>query len=530
MGFGDNSKFRDDSVGRRVGYFPDERNANLSPMGQQPAALAAILEWLSSGDYERTIFRVDGAAGTGKSALLGFLLERLIERHSQDYLFELHKDRGQKQWEATSNVILAAPTHKAAREAEGKLHPFGIHKDFETVARILKLEEEHCSKTGKQEFVQSEPPTWSSLVELVIVDENSMVNQYQFDKLCEAIDMVNHKRSIVGWHTPAKLLLVGDRRQLTPVGEPLNSSFTDPKIDSIELVDVLRHDGSILDLSCKVRAIPNGVPVFRTVGDGAQVLSHNNQNEFEWAYRAKVKEVFDNPDNSGDALNAVQAVAKTRARVSELSKLAREAIYGVNPPRFVVGELLVSTNAVKKYAVPGNAGLLAHSTVYMRLEGEREVMVEPKDAIADVKDLSDVYYRPIKCHALDVSFVHIRDPKTGKPKTATFTVVHEDDLYRFKQTLSILKKSITMRDCAKVRRKLWREVFYPFAAMNAPVESALAITVHRSQGSTIKTVFVDYDNIARTTRGGFDLNRTAYTAVTRASEQLVILDSRSKAS
>ena len=530
MGFGQNTKFRRLKSGPRSGYFPKERNPDLTPRGQQQEALDAIEKWLLSERWSQLIFRLDGPAGTGKSALIGFLLERLIALYSEEYLFEAKRDPGQKEWEATTSVMLAAPTHKAAREAEGKLHPFGIHKPFETTARLLKLVETHCSVTGKQEFVQEEPPTWSSQTDLLIVDENSMINQYQFDRLVDAIKAVNYKREIVGYRRPARLLLVGDRRQLTPVAEPLNSSFKDEEISSFELTEVLRHDGSILDLSCKIRAIPNGVPIFRTVGDGAQVRTYSNRDKWEWEFLASVKEHYGSNNDRLGALSAVQAVARTRKRVSQLAEQARVALYGINPPRFVVGELLVSTDAVSEYNRPGRDGLLANSTVYMTVDKVSEVQLNPKDALSGVSGLSDWHLFDITCYQLDVSLAHAVDRQTGKPKKIRFTVVHEQDLDRYKATLAVMQRTIPKYEDKSYRRQMWREVFYPYKAMNAPVESALAITVHRSQGSTIKTVFVDYDNIMHTTQSGFELNRTAYTAVTRASERLVILDSRSKRS
>ena len=108
----------------------------------------------------------------------------------------------------------------------------------------------------------------------------------------------------------------------------------------------------------------------------------------------------------------------------------------------------------------------------------------------------------------------------------TFNAVTDEDKKRFKNFTDRLKALILKIDASgKVKTNLWREIYYPLMALNAPVQSALALTVHRAQGSTIPEVFVDFENIDKCTRRNRkDHNRSAYTAVTRASRFLGILD------
>ena len=68
-------------------------------------------------------------------------------------------------------------------------------------------------------------------------------------------------------------------------------------------------------------------------------------------------------------------------------------------------------------------------------------------------------------------------------------------------------------------------MFFPLKALDAQVVSAMALTIHRSQGSTFEDVFVDVGNVIKTCRGGEALNRAIYTAATRASRHLALLDS-----
>ena len=59
-------------------------------------------------------------------------------------------------------------------------------------------------------------------------------------------------------------------------------------------------------------------------------------------------------------------------------------------------------------------------------------------------------------------------------------------------------KAVIKETKDKVEKKaLWRECFYVLKSFDAPVLSGMAITIHRSQGSTIPEVFVDLNNILR---------------------------------
>ena len=55
-----------------------------------------------------------------------------------------------------------------------------------------------------------------------------------------------------------------------------------------------------------------------------------------------------------------------------------------------------------------------------------------------------------------------------------------------------------------------------------PLQYAYALTVHRSQGSTFQRVFLDLRNLLRNRKTN-ERNKLLYTAATRASKQMIVL-------
>ena len=107
--------------------------------------------------------------------------------------------------------------------------------------------------------------------------------------------------------------------------------------------------------------------------------------------------------------------------------------------------------------------------------------------------------------------MRIKRPCRYRPKS-------ENDL---KSLYAILYK---YRDRAKLQRNkvVWK-VYYMFEAKcMAPIDYQYSLTVHKSQGSGFKNVFVDCDNI-NFCKNDKERLRLLYTAVSRCSENLYLL-------
>ena len=485
----------------------------ISPTEEQKVVIYELEEWIFSRSNPCLVAMVNGGAGTGKSATNAFLISRIAESYGSysqglDFL--------------NNQLILCAPTHKACREAEGKMQAFGIDKEFVTLARLLGLREHICDRTGKKTFTQQAEVELPPSTRLIVVDEISMVSQYLYDRLLEAISDLNEVRALLYGAPPAKLLLVGDHRQLTPVNEPLCSAFRDDDILSFQLEQIVRHTGPILDQSLRTRAVESCRPTFKTIGDGSEVWATGSQSKFELEFVKRLKQAHENGEPAGN----VVALASSNKRVNELCELGRKAIYGPHAKPFELRELLVSTDVIKK---PGSSAILCHSTTYLDvLQVEQEIVLfDYLWSIADElqeRGYTEPWKQPFRAWTISAQKIH-----SNQVEPIRFTTIDKDSLAAFKQLHEAVKAVAKDQKSKEERRRIFRDYYYKMESDNAPVRSAMALTIHRSQGSTIENVFVDFadiDSFRQNRRNSKSWNRSSYTAVTRASKFLGIYEPR----
>lgn len=93
----------------------------------------------------------------------------------------------------------------------------------------------------------------------------------------------------------------------------------------------------------------------------------------------------------------------------------------------------------------------------------------------------------------------------------------EEKLNIIKQLLS--KKKDKFNSILLIR--LWEFYYENFVDIIANIDYGYCITVHKSQGSTYSNVFVDIQNIIKNNKT--DTKQCVYTAITRASNKLIIL-------
>ncbi|WP_344938925.1 ATP-dependent RecD-like DNA helicase [Actinomadura miaoliensis] len=148
----------------------DDEDAEARARREKKAALAEM--------YAAPLSVLNGRAGTGKTTLIKALVAQKEVR-----------DRG---------VLLLAPTGKARVQLQTKVeHP------AQTIAQFLSKHGRYDAKTGTY-LVKDRPiaPRYGT----VVVDESSMLTEEQFASLLSALG------------SPDRLILVGDPRQLPPIG------------------------------------------------------------------------------------------------------------------------------------------------------------------------------------------------------------------------------------------------------------------------------------------------------------------------
>lgn len=416
---------------------------------------------------------LEGPAGTGKTTLLlGLILAGVEER---------------------VNIMVSAFTHKACSVLAEKLDFFRL--DYEqrgmylpepvTLHRLLNLTIKQPKFGEPQSYYQkTEPELWD--LDFLIVDECSMVGVF----LVEHIEDVRTKQGV-------NTLYAGDPHQLRPVNETAKSQTFNTVI-KYALTKVLRHDGAILDLATatrKFKFIPNYVS---KVTDDSIIRVVHDREELELDWLNMLKEAM----VKGEESDVIMLCYKNANRFN-YNLLARKLLYGEDTPRFVTGDLLI---ALSPY-VQGTEVILSNNQD-VPIYGEPQLN----------KGVTVLGFEDFVC-----------DYWTLETDKATIHVIEEHHKAEFYKKVRALGKDIEAQQAKakefnipamiKTAKDRWRDEYFPLKNFFADVDFRYALTIHKSQGSTFKNVFVDPD---------YRLGRSEkvslfYVAVTRASRQVTLL-------
>jgi exodeoxyribonuclease-5 len=367
--------------------------------------------------------------------------------------------------EEDCTVTVCAPTHKAVQVLSEELG--GAPVQMQTLHSFLGLRLQP-TEDGEYELVAEETQDYAAGV--VIVDEASMIGREEWA----------HIEDSPFW---LQWLFVGDPAQLPPVNEDPSPALDVPG-PTLETIHRQAADNPILELATRIRTGDNG-RFGSTFEDGKGVAITHNRDEF----LDSVLRAFDTDAFAEDATHA-RVLAYRNKTVRRYNREIRAARYGADADRFVEGEWLVATET---WYHEGAA----------RLTNSEEVRV--KKATVDTFEADD--QSEWKTWKLKV-----RTPGRGLTRTAY--VLHEDEFDRYEDRLE------RRRDTAKEDGSKW-DRYYELRERFARVDYAYASTVHKAQGSTFNTVFVDRRDLQACR--GEERQALLYVAVTRPARRLALL-------
>lgn len=365
---------------------------------------------------------------------------------------------------ANCPVTVCAPTHKAVQvlreELEADVQMCTLHSYLG-----LKLEP---GDNGEYQLVPDEDRDFVEGV--VIVDEASMVGREEWAYIQESPFWVQ-------W------LFVGDPAQLPPVNEE-DSPALDVPGPTLETVHRQAKDNPILELATQIRnrTLESFSSTYR---DGKGVGCTDDHESF----LQSIVRAFESDRFEEDATHA-RVLAYRNRRVRYYNDEIRQRRLGADAERFVEGEWLVGTETWYDDGTP-------------KLINSEEVRVRK----AEVSTFTAPDQSEWKTWSLKV------DP-LGRGGKKTIDVLHEDEEERYQNALERRRKKAE-EDGSKWKR------FFNLRERFARVDYAYATTVHRSQGSTFNTVFVDNRDLCACQ--GREENALRYVAVTRPSQRLALL-------
>jgi exodeoxyribonuclease-5 len=362
-------------------------------------------------------------------------------------------------------VTVCAPTHKAVQVLSDELGDAPVQ--MQTLHSFLGLRL-RPTEEGEYELVAEEERDFTEGV--VIVDEASMIGREEWSHIQDAPFWVQ-------W------LFVGDPAQLPPVNEDPSPALDVPG-PTLETIHRQAADNPILELATKIRTGADG-RFGSKFEDGKGVAVTRDREEF----LDSVLRAFDTEAFAEDATHA-RMLAYRNKTVRRYNREIRAERYGADADRFVEGEWLVGTET------------WFHDGV-QRLTNSEEVRV--KTASVDTFEADDQ-------SEWAVWELKVRTP--GRGLTRTIHVLHEDEFERYENALE------RRREKAQEDASAW-DRFFELRERFARVDYAYATTVHRAQGSTYDTVFVDHRDL-RVCRGE-EREALLYVAVTRPARRLALL-------
>ena len=408
-------------------------------------------------------YLLTGHAGSGKTYLMQRLTKNMLAKKRR--------------------IVLSAPTHKAVAVLARKLAEANIWDvPCRTIHSILSLTPK--PRTDRLVFERerdAEPVT----ANVVVVDECSMVSE----------DLYRHIKR----HLPnAFVLFVGDPAQLPPVGEVESQTFATKNRSHLTTIVRQAVGNPILAAAGIIRASQGGPADMSWCAPSAVENKHGIFLPADAAHRW-MKKAFTSPEFDADP-DSFRYLAWTNSRVRQVNELIRAWRYGSNiPTPFMPGESALFRAPV----------IIDDSMIFANNQEARVVAIERSTFTHDIEEAD----RVSKWTASIPSWrITLRDDE-GVEKSIH---MHADE-HEFQRVVERIK------DEAAESRLRWKHL-HEFQQSLAQLQSVYCLTVHRSQGSTFQTAFLDLPDIRRREKTNLlEAQQMLYVAVTRPSQRLIVV-------
>ncbi|MEA1982450.1 MAG: AAA family ATPase [Campylobacterota bacterium] len=427
---------------------------------------------LKSDDMEDHFLSLSGAAGTGKSFLTIQLIEELSKRCFQ----------------SQGNVCLTAPTNKAVKVLADMMKQSNVTADCRTIHSFLNIKPVKNYKNGEETFKILRTKNRLPKASLLIIDESSMVSKELLNFIIEA-----YNRGQVN-----TVLFIGDPFQLLPVDEKESSIF---KLRAqYRLTKIIRQakDSNIIKLATKVReriqkqdfsdlrklfkgVVLEDIELF----DNKEAFLQDFHKNQEWQDEDKILTSFTNDD------------------VEIMNKYIRNQYWQEraidNPKHILAGDCLRFKSALES----NKKSISLRPALYQNGD---EVKIKTAELIRPKKALISFW----ECTVV------------GRPNSESFRVIDPDsldDLNKYLENYIYLAKTTTY----PYNKQYWK-MYFDLKNAFADVQYIYASTIHKLQGSTFDTIYIDLSRLVNNERISNDLRyRLAYVAITRARKNVKIL-------
>lgn len=432
-------------------------------------------------DDEEPVLVLQGYAGTGKTSILNEYIQFL---------------------DSTGvNFVLCAPTHKAklvVEEVTG-YDAVTVHKLLSLAPNIEIFELDYKDLKFRCKGMGEIPDEG-----IVIIDEASMINDEIYKLL---VDMCRSYKT--------KLLFIGDKAQLQAVGNRHASKVFDCS-NIITLTQIHRQadTNGLLPLLSKLRERP--MRRFESIeAPEGSLFVYDQAKDFMLSSTEFFRNAIRNQD-----INAVKIIAYTNARVQGFNQCMRKTLWGSNVSNeynrfeFLTGYENFDFNGTQFYnsldyivtSVPNKVD--KHIPHFMKLPGyELELYDTVYKKLLNVfildKDINPDYINSLASTIEDIRISAI-EAKRDCNRTRSS--------YMWKRYFEMIKSFATPKDIMWDNRTVKKKTF----------DYGYASTIHKIQGSSLGTVFVDMTNVL-SCRDTAEIRQMQYVSLSRTKTDAHIL-------
>jgi hypothetical protein len=472
------------------------QHSSYSLTTDQKSALEKIESFLSSNT---NCFLLKGYAGTGKTFLMGVLIEYL---ESIKRPYQLMAPTGR------ASMIIGQKTESSAST---------IHRAIYDFDRLV-------DKPTTFQFGYELSTNDSSVTTVYIVDESSMVSDIHSEDEFFSFGSGHLLQDLITYvgiqtHEKSKLIFIGDNAQLPPVGmktsPALNANYLKEKygIDSeeIELTEVVRQrkDNPVLSFATQLRQSLVSKKFNRfDLPKNTKEISIIKSDEFLQEYTSQ-QPVFP----TGESI----VITYSNKCALEYNQEIRKHYYGTDRP-ISAGDYIIFTRNSYNYEVDLLNGMFSRvidasdtteeRTTTFFLKNKEKVTIKHRfrDIVIEV-DQNKSEKLTIRCKVID----QFLESPMGRLHPYEQRALYIDFKYRHTDLKAGTKE---FKDALK------NDLY--FNALQT--KYGYAITCHKAQGGEWKKAFVDFNVSMGLLSESF--YRWAYTAVTRSMQELFAIDAK----
>jgi len=368
------------------------------------------------------------------------------------------------------NTLLTATTNKAV-SVLSDMWSGDIASNVITIHKLLGINIKNCYDSGGKIIIKKE--TMEKIqCDIIIIDEYSMIN----NQLLEIILSVNY----------VKILFVGDSYQLPPVGSK-TIPVLDKNFPTSELKEIVRQsaDNPIINLASSVRGAIDGDP-FPDVVENIK----NNSGVFlldEDDFILKIYEYF-----SYAGISNIKCLAWRNSATKKYSRLIRRNITKASDDTPSVGELFITNEPVIS---------------------DNKILIPTDQTVSILRVGKNKFF------GIAGNIVKVRYEKE-RTEHILFLPYDNREVKSALSTLANKAKNFKRKGEHEKTRFAWSD-FFEMRDSFHDIRPAYSSTVHKSQGSTFDTVFIDFDDI-NDNDDKILMIRLIYVALTRASNRVFI--------